>query len=621
MVFMSTRFQRRGPVAELLLGGPGWRFRAWIVLVICVGATGAASAQAPTMSGHLDRSYVGRADAAICDCGQWTCPICQQHCPLGPGALSRRCPGASRATRCLHSYHPTTACPRSFRLFPGMDRQCRPRGRRRCPGMDRQCRRAWRRRRASRFCSPRHRSCRERRPGLRPPRLRRSQRPPQPAPQLAFTEQAGAFGGSTMAVPNMIGPAFGSGPTFSILTQRVPVSLVARGDILDGGFDDLNSVIAYETTGDQVANDFFSVGPGRLTEDGLVVFDISEPVPPSDAPTAPDSSYVYDGGTARRPRPFYSGELWDVNYSFSRTYEVLIPNPAETVVGRLKIAENTSPIPRDRVFVNYSLFDNVPLFPGGVTVNRFSPGFEKTVLDGWGSFEMRFPLASTLDSSFDVDGPAQTGKVQFGDLYMVGKYLLARTDRAALSAGLVVTVPTANDLRVFLSDGEQLVQVRNQTVHLMPFLGWLYAPGRFFAQGFVDVDIDTNGNEVLINQWGRGLMPSGRIQDTTLLDVNLSTGYWAFRRPARHAAAHVQGFAPMLELHLTRSLQSADVVSSGGFRIGQPRDDTQFLGLVLGGAIELCNQNMLTVGYAVPIGNGSDQPFDGELRAFWNRFF
>ncbi len=61
-------------------------------------------------------------------------------------------------------------------------------------------------------------------------------------------------------------------------------------------------MLAYETSQDQVANDFFSVGPGRLTEDGLVVFDISEPVPPSDAPTAPDPSYVYDGGTAHRPR-------------------------------------------------------------------------------------------------------------------------------------------------------------------------------------------------------------------------------------------------------------------------------------------------------------------------------
>ncbi len=131
------------------------------------------------------------------------------------------------------------------------------------------------------------------------------------------------------------------------------------------------------------------------------------------------------------------------------------------------------------MFVNYSLFDNVPLVPGGVTVNRFSPGFEKTVLDGWASFEMRFPLASTLDSSFAVDGPAQTGRVQFGDLYMVGKYLVARTERAVLSAGLVLTVPTANDLQVFLSSGEQLVQVRNQTVHLMPFLGWLYARAVF----------------------------------------------------------------------------------------------------------------------------------------------
>ncbi len=107
-----------------------------------------------------------------------------------------------------------------------------------------------------------------------------------------------------------------------------------------------------------------------------------------------------------------------------------------------------------------------------------------------------------------------------------------------------------------------------------------------------------------------------------MLDVNVSSGYWVFRRPAdcRCRSAWIHGFAPMLELHVTRSLQSADYVTAGGFRIGQPRDATQFLGLVLGGALELSHRNVLSVGYAAPIGNGSDQPFDGELRAFWNRF-
>ena len=69
-------------------------------------------------------------------------------------------------------------------------------------------------------------------------------------------------------------------------------------------------------------------------------------------------------------------------FDLSSTYDVFevirvnIPNPGSGVVGRMKIAENGSPIPRDRVFFNYSYFDNV-LTPGGTNVNRFSPGLRK----------------------------------------------------------------------------------------------------------------------------------------------------------------------------------------------------------------------------------------------------
>jgi hypothetical protein len=447
--------------------------------------------------------------------------------------------------------------------------------------------------------------------------------PAEAEPQLAFTEQTGALARSALAVPNMIGPAFGSGPTMSVLSHTDSVSLFARGFLLSGRPGDINSTLVYEVSDDNIPNDFYSVGPGRLTPDGVIAYDISEPVPPSDAPTSPGLGYVFDGGEARRPIPFDDGDLWAVDYSFTRTFTILIPNPAETVVGRVKIAENTSPIPQDRIFFNYSLFDNVPLFPGGVTVNRYSPGFEKTALDGSASFEMRFPFASTLDSSYVINGRLDPGSVEFGNLYMVGKYLVARSDRAALSTGLVLTVPTASDLRIFFSDGQPLVHIKNQSVHLMPFIGWLYHTGRFFAQGFFDVDLDTNGNRLLVNPRGTGLMPSGRIQDATLLDINLSCGFWALRRSAeelRHPAC-IRGLAPMLELHLTRSLQRTDFVATEDFVIGQPRRATQLLALVVGGAVECGVNDVLTVGYTMPIGNGSDQQFDGELRAFWNRFF
>ena len=45
---------------------------------------------------------------------------------------------------------------------------------------------------------------------------------------------------------------------------------------------------------------------------------------------------------------------FDVNYSID------VPTPGGAI-GRLKIAENTGPIPRDRILFSYSFFDDVPL--------------------------------------------------------------------------------------------------------------------------------------------------------------------------------------------------------------------------------------------------------------------
>ena len=66
------------------------------------------------------------------------------------------------------------------------------------------------------------------------------------------------------------------------------------------------------------------------------------------------------------------------------------------VVGQVKLAEGFSPIPQDRVYFNYSYFNQVPLSASGVNVNRFTPGFEKTFWDRLASVEFRTPMASTL---------------------------------------------------------------------------------------------------------------------------------------------------------------------------------------------------------------------------------
>ena len=58
-------------------------------------------------------------------------------------------------------------------------------------------------------------------------------------------------------------------------------------------------------------------------------------------------------------------------------------------------------------------------------MNAFAPGFEKTFFDGSMSFELRAPMATTLDHNIYFDNTTRTSVGEFGDLGMVFKTLLA----------------------------------------------------------------------------------------------------------------------------------------------------------------------------------------------------
>jgi hypothetical protein len=444
--------------------------------------------------------------------------------------------------------------------------------------------------------------------------------------------QSGIGGGP--GIPGMLADGFGGGGgTVSIISNVVvvPTAITGLGTTVSGSLTPPGSPvqIVFDVSGGSNTADLFSTGNGRdAFGDGFTnVIGVAEPVPPTDAPTSPGPGFTYDGGQATNVTRIYDGtDLYDIQYSFSRRepMTLILPSPGGpgggVVVGRLKIAENNSPLPRDRWFVNYSLFDNVPLLQGGVTINRLSPGFEKTFLDKNASFELRMPIATTLDSDIVAGGPTSLGHLEWGDLFMALKFLMLETPRGAFSAGVGMTVPIADDVFVRTTGGKSLVAIRNDAVHLLPYIGWLRQyDGGFFTQGFAQLDLDLNGNPVEANVTGNGLVPIGTVQDMTYLQLDWGVGYLHWVSPGRWGP--LIRVVPTCELHYNRSLESADFVQTRGFRIGEAKDDFQLLNTVFGGTLDFRNNSSLSVGYVTPIGNSSDQLFDGELRAFWNRYY
>lgn len=319
-------------------------------------------------------------------------------------------------------------------------------------------------------------------------------------------------------------------------------------------------------------------------------------------------------------------------------------NPAFANVGVVKAAEGSSPIPRDRVFMFYSFFEDVPLgSAGGIGVNRFTPGFEKTFMDGRMSFEGRFPFASTLDSDFNFTQgfTNDASHIEFGDILLGVKSLVATGDNWAVSAGMQVSLPTADDLKFLFTDTAaagtgaststgEFLRIENDTVHVLPMLSGSWAPSdRLFFMGFLQLDFDTSGKSVLLDT--RPLQPTtslqkiGTFNDTTFLYADITAGYWITKDPPE-SVRMLTGFAPMLELHYNRSLTKTDQVNftqagTDFAQIGRGGEFIEFLDLTVGGVFQFKHTSYLTLGFSTPIAGGTDAEFDGEFRAqFTHRF-
>src|SRR5262249_46289614 len=155
--------------------------------------------------------------------------------------------------------------------------------------------------------------------------------------------------------------------------------------------------------------------------------------------------------------------------------------------------------------------------------------------DGHASLELRVPFSHGLSSDLNlragsVVGTADGGLAvaptpdnslgsegtQWGDLTLILKSLLYTNCNKTLvfSGGLAVELPTGDDTSVHITDfagpttspvptiqRDRDIHIANDTVGISPFVAFLAQPNdRFFAQGFVQVDIPLNKNTVTFSE-------------------------------------------------------------------------------------------------------------------------
>jgi hypothetical protein len=267
----------------------------------------------------------------------------------------------------------------------------------------------------------------------------------------------------------------------------------------------------------------------------------------------------------------------------------------------LKISENQSPRPQDRLFFTFDYFANVngPLNQrldapvSSIRVYRYIFGFEKTFDDGRASIGVRVPLDQLtsnprVPARFKQFGGTSTA---LDDMNVYTKFILRenRQTGSLISVGLAITPATAGSQFA----GASYIQYINSTL-FQPFVGYIWNRGNFYLHGFSAIESPVNPSQV------------------SELFNDVGIGYFLVRSddPGRLVTA----VAPTFEVHVNTPLNHHD--------FDNPRDaagTANVVNLTYGLYIEFARNTLLTLGFVNPV--TGPKPFDFEALALLNYRF
>ncbi len=267
-------------------------------------------------------------------------------------------------------------------------------------------------------------------------------------------------------------------------------------------------------------------------------------------------------------------------------------------IQQLKISENQSPRPQDRIYFSFNSFNDVngtlnDRFGSqfsGVNIYRYVLGLEKTFFEGRGSAGLRIPIHN-LSSQSTLPGFGGTS-TSAGDLAAIFKYAFW-DDRDAgnlMSAGLMVSMPTGPGN---FAGAKGFVSPRNTA--LTPFIGYVFSRGDFYLQGFTSLEVPLDQNEA------------------TILYNDLGVGYFVYK--AAEPGQFLSAIAPTFEVHVNTPLNNR-----GFYNIQDLTTNTyDAVNLTSGCNFILGGRGVLTLGVVTPV--TGPRPFDIESVAQFNLRF
>ncbi len=319
---------------------------------------------------------------------------------------------------------------------------------------------------------------------------------------------------------------------------------------------------------------------------------------------------------------FISGPSWG---------GVNITSPTSGGDRRYKLTEATSPIPTDRVFLNYNMFANALTDANGneLDLTRYAFGLEKTFFNEDVSVELRIPILEGVSSRQTqiVGGPANRNS-ELGNMSLTTKFLLAEGNGWTYSSGLGVIFPTASTaiLTTEQDDPGFTVEFENEAFYLQPFFAVQRTLGQWsWINFYTHCDFATQGNTITVyNEFG-GLTNTPQIyNDQNLLFFDLSMGRWIYQSNRQNQ--RLRGVAGIFELHHTTTLNDTDIVSTGqdssqsftGDTLTNPSNRLDVLNTTLGLRFLVGQGNSLTVAGVAPLRINEEHLFDSEISVQFN---
>ncbi len=230
--------------------------------------------------------------------------------------------------------------------------------------------------------------------------------------------------------------------------------------------------------------------------------------------------------------------------------------PTSVAFSGLRISENNVALPQDRFWVGYNHFHGAFRQPGGdLSMDRFVFGFEKTFFSGNSSVEVRLPISAGIEPNGALISNTAYAGGSFGNLSLLLKHVLLADDDCVVAAGLGIETPTGSASHAFDTTFGPVGITHNPTsVYLAPFIGaQKQYSDTWFANGFIQVDLPTGGDELLV-QVGANPQQAFLINQPTMLQIDLGIGAWLLAP----SDSDPTGLALVSELHIATALQEPD---------------------------------------------------------------